>query len=713
MYNIRNAAPRPILRGIKDMSARPPVYMPELIPTHLPHLFAFTERGGLYPELVAGDSMVRMYGRRSFEPRSKYYNHQTVAIEKINAEGNRMMIQRVLPPDANPAATARLSIDIVEDDIPLFERAPDNTWLLDSEGKYIPTGDTVKGYRIQWLVEPTINLPDISISEGRLTEEDEDRLMEEGGERLLERAIGDGGISVGNMTNGDGDQSQIYPIMDLEVNGTGSFGNRLGFRLSAPTTRNEIALDDDVVYNQRSYLYRMEFIERDADYNTPRTLETLWGERFVDFSFKEGVVHTAVDKDLYHKHAILPAYSQEAAAGRPEIQGPFETLHVYEDNIAMVLELLQGVEAPFGLVSDDPEDMHMLNFIGGTDPEGVPYEAIRVEGPADGGVLLSETTTHYCEGGSDGTMTLDTFNRAVAYQLRYYGDLDAKVLDSAMYPQSVVYDTGFSIETKRDMMTPMGRRKDMYVVLSTQEVGRRQNRPSEESSTAIALRTAARMYPESVIYGTPTCRAVVVGHSGYLIDHPHKGLLPLSIEFAQKCARYMGAGNALWKTRHSYDRPPNNHVRLFYGVNAEWKNVNVRSNDWDNGLVWVQNYDRRSLFFPGIQTVYDDDTSVLNAAANMIIAVELQKIAERTWRDLTGISYLTPDEFLERSDRLIYEKTQGKFDGRVIIVPETYYTAFDEQRGYSWSCNIHMYAPNMKTVGTFTVVAHRIEDFEG
>ena len=72
--------------------------------------------------------------------------------------------------------------------------------------------------------------------------------------------------------------------------------------------------------------------------------------------------------------------------------------------------------------------------------------------------------------------------------------------------------------------------------------------------------------------------------------------------------------------------------------------------------------------------------------------------------------YLTPDQFIARSDALIKANVAGKFDARVVIVPETFYTSDDDQRGYSWSCNIHMYAPNMKTVGTFTIVAHRIED---
>ena len=87
-------------------------------------------------------------------------------------------------------------------------------------------------------------------------------------------------------------------------------------------------------------------------------------------------------------------------------------------------------------------------------------------------------------------------------------------------------------------------------------------------------------------------------------------------------------------------------------------------------------------------------------------------MADRAWRQLTGIASLTAEQFVERSNKLISDMCKDRFNGRVIIVPETYYTADDTARGYSWSTKIHMYAPNMKTVGTFTIVPHRIEDYK-
>jgi len=282
-----------------------------------------------------------------------------------------------------------------------------------------------------------------------------------------------------------------------------------------------------------------------------------------------------------------------------------------------------------------------------------------------------------------------------------------------LYPQSVIYDTGFSLETKRKMLTPLGLRKDIAVVLGTQDVSQPQNTAEQESSTAIALRTEARLYPESEVYGTPVCRALVVGHSGHLVNSQYKSLLPLTIQLADMASRFMGAANGQWERDRGFDTAPYNQVSMFKDVNCTYKRQRVYDRDWDSGLVWVQNFDRRSLFFPAFQTVYDDATSVLNSAINMFIVVEIEKVAERTWRQLTGTSKLSREQFIERSNSLIEDATTERFDDRVIVVPRTYFTNYDEALGYSWSCDIELYLNNMMTVGTFTVVSRRRSDFAG
>lgn len=116
------------------------------------------------------------------------------------------------------------------------------------------------------------------------------------------------------------------------------------------------------------------------------------------------------------------------------------------------------------------------------------------------------------------------------------------------------------------------------------------------------------------------------------------------------------------------------------------------------------------MFYPGIQTAYPDDTSVLNSLITVAACCFLEKVSQLVWRALSGTTRLTNGQFIERSNALIVSNTQDRFDGRFIIQPETFYTPADAQRGFSWGSKIHIYANNMKTVGTMTIVAHRLED---
>lgn len=682
MVTIKNAAPRAILQGIKDESGRAPVYQPEARPTHMPHVFLFAQRGPLEPQVVVGDSLVTTYGAESFDYRSKYATHQTVLINTVNARGNMMVAQRVVAADA---AVARLCLwaDYVNDDIPEYRRGEDGRFVLDQEGKRIHTGDFIPGYRVRYLIEGIPADKELHQLESK----------------------------VGGITTEAGFQSTMIPLHAFSVSSHGEFGNLVGIRLSSPTIDSSNPIDDELVETTRAYMYRMALVERPTANSIPVVRETLFGDQFVDFTYKRGVINTKTDSEVSVDDILLQSWNASATNGLPPTIGLINKQHVYHDNIETLLEAFQSTESAWYL-SDDEADRHMINFIGGHDYNGVPYYSLLIDGPSAGGVLLTENSTHYAVGGSDGTMDFATFDRLVGDICANYGDGEYHFLDSAVYPQSIIWDSGFSLDTKKKLLVPVGRRKDIAVILSTQDVSQPQNSNSEESSIAVSLRTAARMYPESEIYGTSTCRVMVVGQSGYLVNSKWKELTPLTIELADKCAAYMGAGDGVWKSREKFDISPANQVKMFRDVNATYKKANVRSNDWDAGLVWVQNFDRRSQFFPGLQTVYDDDTSILNSMFNMLIAVELEKVAESTWRQLTGISGLTENQFITRSNRLIEEAVKGRFDDRVVIVPDTFVSEADKQRGFSWGCNIVMYGNNMKTVGSFTIVARRREDLE-
>ena len=130
-----------------------------------------------------------------------------------------------------------------------------------------------------------------------------------------------------------------------------------------------------------------------------------------------------------------------------------------------------------------------------------------------------------------------------------------------------------------------------------------------------------------------------------------------------------------------------------------------------NGLIWVQYFDDRSLFYPAFQTVYKNDTSVLNSFFTMAACVELTKVCIRVIRELMGDDKMTDELFIQTSNNRISQLvSEGKFDNRFKIVPETFKTPADTANGFSWSVRAHLYANNMRTLGQLTIVVHRREE---
>lgn len=679
--NVLSGSPVVQLAGINDLSIRTPLPEGEALPMHLPFLVIPAERGPETTQLVGGNDALRMFGSKSFDLGKEYVNHATMMFSTINARGNLCMLKRYIPSGAK-RATLRVSLEFVKADIPVYERDDFGKIKLDAQGAPIPAdGDpTVEGYKARWLVG------------------------------VINGDYAQANSTAGTLAGKDGETSTIIPWFDYEVTHHGGYGNNVGLSLAVPTTESNAPVDETVVADNGAMMWRLQFVERADATSSPVVQQTLVGGQSVDFMLKTGAVNKALARNIHMDKVVPKAYRDVDSKGFAPIYGPMDNYHFYKAEAENALKKFAEAEAAVNaMVSAD--DIHAFNPLGGVDVSDVEYETFQVLGTADGGALMGEGIYHYAQGGEDGDLSLTAFDAGVRQIFENFDNDPVDIfMDSAEFPFSCFYDSGFSIDTKKAMLKPIGLRKDVYTVLSTQDVTRPQNTAAEELSMAIALRAAARLYPESTHYGTSTCRAMIVGHSGKLLNSEYDGLLPLTIDFANKCAGYMGAAAGSMKEAESIDTAPNNNVTMFRDVNCLYKNPRLRQQDWAAGLVWAQRKDRHDFFYPAYQTVYDNDTSVINAAINMFIAVELEKVAERVWRNLTGDSKLTDEQFFDKSNRMIERYTRGRFDGRVVIRAETYKTEEDRLRGYSWSCNITMYANNMRTVGSFTITAQRRED---
>jgi len=688
--NIRNGAPMSLNLGIKDDSSRTPNAVAEARPTHMPKVYGYAQKGDhtqAYP--VVGDSRTTIFGADSFDLRKKWANHATVYSNAFAAQGNMQMFQRLKPTDAPDPASLRLWIDLLPTQVQDYERNADGSYKRDGSNALIPTASKVAGYLAKFV----------------LTAVDKDVNGDD--------TFGVATQVAGDQTDGNSVQSTRYPILDLRTSSFGSWGNNQAIRLWAPTTQSTRPLDSRLVTDQKVYPFYIACAERADELSTAKVKSTLSGSQQIPFTFKPGTIDRNTDAQMYLGDIFLNAYQDISTPGLSPQFGPFGEINVYDSNIAAVLALVYAAEFAVADVHSDfdgsSDEAYRFNLISGMTSGGVPYHTYQVVTGSSNSVRLTESSNLFAAGGGDGTMDNASFAALVSLELANYADPNHPVQEEATNPESIFYDSGFPVQTKKDMAQILAIRKDVAVVVSTHEDGGRVLTDDEERSLATALLTHFQAYAESEYFGTPAARACIVGSSGYILGSQWVKRAPASFEIAMKAADYMGAANGLWKAGKSFDSAPLSQIDYMRDMALPFRPADARSKDWDVGLIWPAAYSRSRFYFPQLQTIYPDDTSVLNNFFTMMACVELQKIGTAVHKDFSGVSNLTEEQLIERVNAKINDAVKDKFDNRFTITPETTFTADDKLRGYSWTTTIKIASPMMETVQTLIIETQRKE----
>lgn len=744
---VLKATPMANLLGVRDESSRPAVNEPIPIPSHLPQMFIMAPRGNELPQLVSGSSAQLFYGADAFDSTKKYYNHQNHLAKTFLSAGNSILATRIKLAGAS-TAFLRITAEVIRATIPKM--------ILDVNGATIQESiagvpQTVAGFRVVYHSGITNYLVGQQVFGGAQVNS-----VGRVGATLVADANADGVMDTPLSDIAEA-VSTYFPIMDAQVSSFGSFGDNVGLVISSHGPQAVSPVDNDWATEEKAFLYRFSAVERANAMSTGTLLNANSGETSMDLTLVSGKVNKFGDS-MSLDEAFVPAYQTDIPGTTP-VLGPFGAIKLYDASIsAMQTMLAEGVDAvgavPAGVgeyTYDDnlaiidgatrtpnPASYGLLNMLTGVRPDGAPHVAFDVtQSVYLGGISFNANSVVYATGGSDGMAAtgnpaadklenLKRFDAAVAAKLDAWGNPngDAFMMDDAFYPLSAVWDSGFSLETKKKFYLPMSRRKDVITHVCTHIVAdydnfatlagwdyQPQNTEAIEQSIAVQLQTIGQLYPESEVYGTPACRAVVFGQSGKLSNSPWKETSSLIVDFAAKIAAYMGAGDGRWKADKSPDAGANNQVSMFNTntVNLKFKRLDDKNKSWDAGLIYAQNYDRASLFYPAFQTIYPDDTSVLNSYFTAAACARIEREVQNVWRDLSG-KELTPAQFIERSNNLVSQKLDGAFHGRYVIRPNTKLTGGDLQRGFSWTCDVELYAPNARTVATFTIIARRIED---
>ena len=691
MSYIINAAPMVIDQGIRDLSTRRVPREPEAIPQHCPKFYIFAQKGPLTPQLVSGAEMTNMYGIDSFDARKQYFNYTTQFVTAVNAKGNMMMIQRVLPEDAGPNANIILYADVLPTTVDVYERSVDGSIKLDSLGNPIVTG-TTPGYKVKYIKRHHTTVSALQNDFARAT--------------ILPGSQTDTTTSV---------QSQRYPILELKCGYQGSYGNNLGIRIWAPNAETSGSFPLSLLQKRKTFPYFLSVIERSNPDTAPKAKDTLFGEKFISFVLKENTIDPLTDARMYLGDKFINAYENITDLRYPAVYADFGTVAIYQNNIDHLLGLFHTAELPFITgeydFTSDPEDKYAFNILSMQTSKGVLYHAVQIVDDVDS-IRLSEYSNVFADGGSDGTLDNAHYCAQVIDQVSRYSDKMDELMDLPVHVESIMYDTGFPLEVKLKLAYFISQRKDTMVALGTHDVEDRTLTASEEHSIAIALRTRLRLFPESEYWGTPVTRAIIIGRSGLVRNSQYNKRLPLTYELAVKAARYMGAGNGRWKNGAHFDGAPGSKVEEMFDINIKWVPTSVRNRNWDVGLNWVQAYNRKEFFFPAWKTIYEDDTSVLNSFITAMACCYLNKVAHATWREFSGVSYLTNVQFLEKVNAFVTKMVEGRFDNRFVVQPAAYIDEYDALRGYSWHLPIKIYSANMKTVMVANTTAFRLDSDE-
>jgi hypothetical protein len=519
----------------------------------------------------------------------------------------------------------------------------------------------------------------------------------------------------GDQTDGT-NQSVRYPIAQWWASSYGSYYNLSGIRLSAPTQNTTTAIDENVLTITKSYPFRISAIRKPKVTSSPSIVLTESGEAYFDFVLKPGVVHPSYGSDMYLGDIFLDKYQNISDPAYPKKFGDFGGIKIYQANVDTVLANLYAAEQ---LVADShtdfsatgTDDAYMVNIFTCVNSNGAPYNAIQLVTDINNPIYLNENTNLYAAGATDGTMDEEAlFPGLVSARVSQYADETSYLQDTAMYPESIIYDTGFPMETKYELIKFIAVRRDTFVVLSTLVVGGPEMSAANENSAALLLMARIQSYPESDYFGTGVVRGLIMGRYGILKNSAYKKKLPITIELAAMAARMMGAGNGRWNQEALFDKAPNNQINMFRDINVTFTSTKVRNKDWDVGLNWVQTSTRSSYFIPALQTVYNNDTSVLNSFFFAMCCVEMQKVAERVWRLFSGSVSLEDPVLFDRVNRAVEERSVGRFAGLFKIVPAAYKTEADIARGFSYTLPISIYGNVMSTVATVELKAYRLSD---
>lgn len=690
---INNATPAVFNVGTNDLSTRTVDPTPLARPEFMPFIASYAERGDTTPVVVDGNSYAKLFGDKTLDPNSKFFNHAALYLKGVLEDAGTVVFKRIVPESATTPASLRVSLEYVEVPVPEYARDTSGQFKRDQVGKLIQTGRTVPGIMYKFV-----------ITQVPVTE------MAIGGQVVKNFEFGAGAESVGELLV-DGQISKRVPLFDFAVSSAGSWGNLTGVSIWAPVKGDQSGINAPLMKESGAYPFRITVrYRRDEFTNVNVTETTVNAEREFDFTLKPGS-KTKTGVLYYLGDNFVEKYNapQGLDPNIPPSVGRFNRLHVYQQNIDQLLEKFMVIETNAEQIGDftgvtaktrSQDKQYLFNIFGGKHSDGKPYQTFRQGVLGNQGTMMIESVTHFAKGGEDGPMSDELFAKEIEALMEQFADENNRLMDTVTYNDSVFIDTGLPLDTKLTLGKYISTRHDRWLVASTHVHGETYVSPVEANARAAMLRSAYRNYPDSVLFGTSTFRAVIVKGSAKLIPsvlrYPYR--ISTSYELIRKLTKFWGAKSGI--ANRTYDLTEGNNQYFDYctDISDPWVPYAVRSEAWSSGAMWAELSEQKTPYFPTYRTVYDDDTSTLMNVRIMMTHVALTKIGNDIQKRFSGKDW-SQERFTEEILAYFYSRVaDNKFGGKVKVSGHVTFTEADNRRGFSWKFNSRLYGDNFRTV---------------
>ena len=565
----------------------------ESLPLHRPIFFMRAAKGPSgVPIWISGYNEAKStFGDATFDADSEYYSREALYLTKLFSRQGAF-ITRMVSSDAQYASCV-LELQVKKTDVVQYKRNADGQYIYDvATGEKIPETDSTGAT----VTEPGIELKWTSRAL---------KLNDHNPETVV-------GLKPTTYSSG-GSEYTIYPILAVKANYVGSAYNSVGFKFFVDLDN----LDETLAETVQALPYEFGAVEKDYKDDTVSPIySSINKNAFEAVILKPNMKDTRIDKNVSFDNIITDNYADVL---------PF-TIHLYAENIKTIGSIIQGVEDEDMTISDP----YLVNL---TTPKNIDGEAMPhvVLSEDDDSIVLNSTRILYLTGGTDGSID-DTVIESLTRQ--YLRDLVyPELLDQPRYPFTHIYDTGVTIDTKRAFIEFMGVHDSFKVVLSTQDAHMKMNTKSEDLSMGSSLYSSCLLQPESVEKGTECCRAEIYQQCGHLADSTYKDIIPSTIDVMLKKSRV----ESTEVIAGTFGGLPNSAVTVFKDWNWTPCDADHKQRSWDAGLNYFQYYDRKSVHWPAMRTVYRYDTSVLTSAMFTDVVVFAKHIARSNWSKFTGV----------------------------------------------------------------------------